>query len=182
MVELLFVHGLSFLDVEHSDEVGPLGVVFDQTGHSTTPLQPRAAAIRRIDLDHGRAERGAFPAQVAQQTLVLLRGEQDGAHVRSPARQRVAVHGFPRESSKSKTQNGALTPRKGSANTTNYTKSMRAAAVSSSACDPIISPSFLRCCWKWRAEGARGLIRACSCSETVFKCPCKWRTIILQYL
>lgn len=109
MVELLFVHGFSFLDVEHSDEVGPLGVVFDQTGHSAAPLQPRAAAIRRIDLDHGRAQRGAFPAQVSEQTLVLLRREQDGAHVHCPARRRVTVHGF-RALQIQETPNGALIP------------------------------------------------------------------------
>lgn len=44
------------LDVEHSDEVRPLGVVFDQTGHSTASLHPSAAAICRIDLDHRRAQ------------------------------------------------------------------------------------------------------------------------------
>lgn len=143
MVELLFEHGFSFLDIEHSDEVGPLGIVFDQAGHSAAPLQPRAAAIRCIDLDHGRAKRGAFPAQVAEQTLVLLRGEQDGAHVHSSARRRMAVHDFSRESSNPKLKAVHLLPWTGSANTTNYTKSMRAAAVSSSACDPIISPSLL---------------------------------------
>lgn len=95
MVEFLFEHGFSFLDVEHSDEVRPLGVVFDQTGHSTASLHPSAAAICRIDLDHRRAQTSTFPAQVAEQALVFLRGQQDGADVHSPARRMVAVHGFP---------------------------------------------------------------------------------------
>lgn len=36
---------------------------------------------------------GAFPSQVAEQTLVLLRGQEQGAHVDSPAGLWVAVHG-----------------------------------------------------------------------------------------
>lgn len=44
--------GLTHLDVEHSDEVGPLWVVFDQTGHSTAPLQPAAAPVCSVHLDH----------------------------------------------------------------------------------------------------------------------------------
>lgn len=35
---------------------------------------------------------GAFPAQVAEQTLVLMRGQQDGAHALGPARCWVVVH------------------------------------------------------------------------------------------
>lgn len=36
---------------------------------------------------------GAFPAQVAKQALVLLRGQKQRAHVSSPAGRWVAVHG-----------------------------------------------------------------------------------------
>lgn len=93
MVQFLFKHGFPFLDVKHSDEVGPLWVVFDQAGHSTAPLYPAAAPVCAVDLDHRRTQSGAFPSQVAEQALVLLRGQEDGADVNRPARRRVAVHG-----------------------------------------------------------------------------------------
>lgn len=41
----------------------------------------------------GNQTYGAFPAQVAEQTLVLLRRQQDGAHVHGPPGRRVVVHG-----------------------------------------------------------------------------------------
>lgn len=93
MVQFLLKHGFPFLDVKHSDEVGPLRVVFDQTGHSTAPLHPAAVPVCAVHLDHRRTQSGAFPAQVAEQALVLLRGQEDGADVNSPAGRRVAVHG-----------------------------------------------------------------------------------------
>lgn len=93
VVELLFKHGLPFLDVEHPDEVGPVRIVLDQAGHSTAPLHPVVAALGPVDLHHRRAQTSAFPAQVAEQTLVLLRGEEQRAHVQGPAGRRVAVHG-----------------------------------------------------------------------------------------
>lgn len=45
------------LDVEDSDEVGPLGVVLDQAGHPTAPLHPVRAPVSSIHLDHSRAQR-----------------------------------------------------------------------------------------------------------------------------
>lgn len=93
VVQFLFKHGFPFLDVKHSDEVGPLWVVFDQTGDSTASLHPAAAPLGHVDLDHRRTQSGAFPAQVTEQAFVLLRGQEDGADVSSPAGRRVAVHG-----------------------------------------------------------------------------------------
>lgn len=40
-----------------------------------------------------QATYGAFPAQVPEQALVLLRGEEEGADVSDPAGLRVTVHG-----------------------------------------------------------------------------------------
>lgn len=91
MVELLLEHGPALLDVEDPDEVGPLGVVLDQAGHPTAPLHPAGAPVSSIHLDHSRAQRGAFPAQVAKQTVVLLWGQQDGAHVDGPPGRRLVV-------------------------------------------------------------------------------------------
>lgn len=48
--------GVTHLDVEHPDKVGPLWVVFDQTGHSAAPLHPAAAPVCAVDLDHRRAQ------------------------------------------------------------------------------------------------------------------------------
>lgn len=48
---------LAHLDVEDSDEVGPLGVVLDQAGHPTAPLHPVRAPVSSIHLDHSRAQR-----------------------------------------------------------------------------------------------------------------------------
>lgn len=93
MVQFLFKHGFTFLYVKYSDEVGPLWVVFDQAGHSTAPLHPATAPVCAVHLDHRRTKSGAFPAQVAEQALVLLRGQEDGAHVHRPAGLRVTVHG-----------------------------------------------------------------------------------------
>lgn len=93
VVQLLLEHRFPFLDVEHSDVVGSLRVVFHQTGDSAAFLHPAAAPVCTVNLNHRRAQRGAFPAQVAEQALVLLRGQEDGADVRSPAGRRVAVHG-----------------------------------------------------------------------------------------
>lgn len=91
MVELLLEHGPALLDVEDSDEVGPLGVVLDQTGHPTASLNPVGGPVSSIHLDHSRAQGGAFPAQIAEQTFVLLRGQQDGAHVDGPPGRRLVV-------------------------------------------------------------------------------------------
>ena len=43
-------------DVKDPDEVGPLRVVFDQTGDSTAPLHPAAAPVCAVHLDHRRAQ------------------------------------------------------------------------------------------------------------------------------
>lgn len=48
---------LTHLDVKHSDEVGPLRVVFDQTSDSTASLHPAAAPVGGVHLDHRRAQR-----------------------------------------------------------------------------------------------------------------------------
>lgn len=93
MVKLLFKHSFSFLDVKHSDEVRPLWVVFNQTGHSTASLHPAAAPLGPVHLDHRRTQGGTFPAQVPEQALVLLWGQEEGANVSYPAGRRVAVHG-----------------------------------------------------------------------------------------
>lgn len=53
----LAVAVVAHLDVEDSDEVGPLGVVLDQAGHPTAPLHPVRAAVSSIHLDHSRAQR-----------------------------------------------------------------------------------------------------------------------------
>lgn len=45
------------LDVKHSDEVGPLGVVFDQTGHAAAFLVPAAVPVCCEHLDHCRGQR-----------------------------------------------------------------------------------------------------------------------------
>lgn len=93
VVQFLFKHGFPFLDIKHSDEVGPLRVVFDQTGHSTAPLHPVAAPVCTVYLDHCRTQSGAFSSQVAEQALVFLRGQEDGADVSGPSGRLVAVHG-----------------------------------------------------------------------------------------
>lgn len=45
------------LNVKHSDEVGPLRVVLDQTGHAAASLVPAAVPVRREHLDHCRGQR-----------------------------------------------------------------------------------------------------------------------------
>lgn len=47
---------LTHLDVKHSDKVGPLRVVFDQTAHSAASLHPAAAPVWAVDLDHRWAQ------------------------------------------------------------------------------------------------------------------------------
>lgn len=92
VVEFLFKHDFPFLDVKHFDKVGSLRVVFDQAGHSTAPLHPVIAPVSPIHLYHCRTQGGAFPAQVAEQALVLLRGQQKRADINSHAGRPMAVH------------------------------------------------------------------------------------------
>lgn len=53
VVELLFKHDFTILEVKDPDEVGPHGVVFHQTGDAAAPLAPVKAAVRCEHLDHG---------------------------------------------------------------------------------------------------------------------------------
>lgn len=52
VVQLLLKHHLTVPDVEDPDEVGSLGVVFDQTGHAAASLGPGQVPICREHLDH----------------------------------------------------------------------------------------------------------------------------------
>jgi len=42
----------TYLDVQDPDEVGPQGVVFDQTGHPAASLVPAGVPVCREHLDH----------------------------------------------------------------------------------------------------------------------------------
>lgn len=45
------------LDVKDPDEVGPLWVVFNQTGDAAAPLAPAGVAVGCEHLDHGGGQR-----------------------------------------------------------------------------------------------------------------------------
>lgn len=92
IVELLLKLCFSILDIKDTDKIRPLRVVFHQTGHPTAPLEPGRAPVCPVHLDHRRAQGDAFPAQVVEQTLVLVRGQKQRAHVSHPPLGRVAAH------------------------------------------------------------------------------------------
>lgn len=48
----VIILGFTYPDVKYSDEIGSLGVVFDQTGHATAFLAPAGVPVCCEHLDH----------------------------------------------------------------------------------------------------------------------------------
>lgn len=92
VVQLLFKHHLTLLDVPHPDEVGSQRVVLDQTGHPAASLVPDGVPVCGVQLHHGRGQGNAFPAKVVEKAVIFLRCQEYGTDVCLPTLRRMSTH------------------------------------------------------------------------------------------